>query len=303
MAQGTLVNSAFQFTLLPAVSQSSELVAWTDLGGNGIRDLIFQNYTSGDFAEVRIWRDLLPSTEYALRNIKPVWKVQAMGDLDGDGFGDLVWRYIVDGSPDTGVSYIWFTNGAGVTQVKKRGGAPLNWTLLGAADLNGDRAADMVYLAPDNTLRVLMATANRTCANLSAGSVPDGFRVLKFADFTGNGRGDLLIHNITTGELRIMSLNATGVALPAPTAASSDPNASCTTTSATVASTSTVLGTISAGLLYFASGDFNGDGIADVAFLGSGRTLFVLLMNANGIAPTVIQNAGTAPAGYQVFQP
>lgn len=303
LQQGTLVNSAFQFSALPALPAGSELTAWTDLNNNGVRDLVFQKTILGDLAEVRVWPDMNPANEIFLRNVRTVWQVQALGDLDGDGFGDLVWRYNVDGSADTGVSYVWFTNGSGVTQVSKRGGAPLNWLLLGAADLNGDRAADMVYLAPDGGLRVLMATANRSCANLSAGTVPADFTARKFANFSGSGRGDLLIHNIATGELRLISLDATGLALPAPTAVPGDPNASCTASTLSVRTTTTSVGFISPGYLYYASGDFNGDGITDFAFLGPGNSLLVVLMAANGAAPTVLQNAGTAPAGYQVFQP
>ena len=73
-----------------------------------------------------------------------------MIDLDGDGSGDLVWRYRTPGTDDSGVSYVWFTDGNNVSQVRKRGGAPLDWALLGARDVNGDGAADMIYLSADN---------------------------------------------------------------------------------------------------------------------------------------------------------
>jgi hypothetical protein len=233
-----------------------------------------------------------------LRDVKPAWDVQAVGDLDGDGFGDLVWRFRGQ-SPnidDQGVSYIWFTNGSTVAQVRKRGGAPLTWTLLGAADLNLDGAMDMIYVSPANAMRALMATPSRTCANLSAGSLPTGFSALKLADFTGNRRGDVLLRNPTTGEVRIISLDAAGLTLPTFTGDPDDQNASCT--SSTLSLTQTVLNvsaTTDPTWTYFASGDFNGDGVFDIVWKRPDNTLTLWLMNANGAAPTVINNAGTAP--------
>jgi hypothetical protein len=197
------------------------------------------------------------------------------------------------------VSYIWFSDGAGITQVRKRGGAPLDWTLLGARDLNADGAADMIYVSPAGAVRALMATPNRTCANLSAGNLPAGFSALRLGDFTGNTRGDILARNATSGEVRILSLDAFGLTLPAYTGAPDDPNASCTGSSLVVTQKSTTLPlNAAAGWTYYASGDFDGNGIHDVVWKRPDNTLTVWLMQRNGAAPQVIDNAGAAPAGY-----
>lgn len=174
MQVGRLVANQFQFSPQADPGSAYRFVGVTDFDGNGKSDLVFQNTTQGILGDVLVWNDFRQVNEHLLRQAKPVWEVQAVGDLDGDGFGDLVWRYTVSDSPDTGTSYIWFSNGAGVSQVRKRGGAPLTWSLIGAADVNGDNAADMLYVGPQGQLRLLMATANRTCANVSAGTVPSG---------------------------------------------------------------------------------------------------------------------------------
>ncbi|MBI3714629.1 MAG: M36 family metallopeptidase, partial [Betaproteobacteria bacterium] len=234
---GRLVNNALVFTAIPGADPGTgyRILGAGDLAGDGKSDLFFQDIaTPGDFGDASTFLDFNPASQRLLRTVKHVWDVQAIGDLDGDGFGDLVWRYVVADSPDTGVSYIWFTGGGGVTsgsnvtQVRKRGGAPLDWKLLGAQDLNGDGAADMLYLSPASQLRVLMATPGRTCANLSAGTVPSGYNVLKFADFTGGGRGDLLVQDPLTAIFKLISLDARGLSLPPYAGAPDDPNASCT---------------------------------------------------------------------------
>ncbi len=292
---GRLVNNQFQFTPIADPGINFRIVGAVDLNKSGKADLIFQDITQGEFGDVSVWPGFNASAQFLLRKVKRVWDVQAVGDLDGDGFGDLVWRYTVVASPDTGVSYIWFTNGTSVTQVRKRGGAPVTWTLLGAADLNGDGAADMVYLSPDNNLRVLMATPNRTCANLSAGAIPAGFTALKFGDFTGSGRGDVLIRNSTTGQVQLLSLSAAGLTLPTYAGAPDDQNASCTASTLVVSSLARGLPATMAGWQFYATGDFNGDGILDLVWVQADGTLMVWLMQANGAAPVVIANAGAAP--------
>jgi len=325
---GRLQNGAFQFTGISAPASGYRLVATPDINGNGKSDLAFQNIEQGDPGDVRAWLDFQSgATDILLRQVKLAWDVQAVGDLDGDGFGDLVWRFTGDdGNPnDTGVSYIWFTNGGTVTQVRKRGGAPISWQLLGAADLNGDGAADMLYVSPDGPIRVLMATAARTCANLSAGTMPAGFNALALADLTGQGRGDILIHHPDTGENGLLSLNASGVALPPPSANPDDPNASCTATNASVASVTFTLPATDPAWQFFAADDYNGDGVADIVWLKPDGTFSVWLMNRIALAatdsagaagdgpsaqaalaalsgtpllPTQLANAGRPPSGY-----
>ncbi len=303
MLAGSLVNNQFQFTAQNDPGASFRVVALADLNGNGAADLVFQNLTQGELGEVRLWRDRASISETLLRSVKRVWDVQAVGDLDGDGFGDLVWRYNVANSPDTGVSYIWFTDGTNVTQVRKRGGAPLDWTLLGAADLNGDGAADLIYIDPGNRVRALMATPARTCANLAAGTIPFGFRALKIADFTGNGRGDLLLRNTATGETRLMSLDARSLALPPGNANPDDPNASCTSSALVVNSTIATLASSDPSWQYFAALDLDGDGTADIVWLLPNGTLTVWLSNGGSVSPTMLANTGQLPIGFAAVQP
>jgi sugar lactone lactonase YvrE len=298
---GRLVNNAFQWTTQPGPGTDFRLIAPIDFAGNGKSDLPLLRempLNANGQGSAQFWPDFSNAAPIVLRDVKPAWDVQAVGDLDGDGFGDLVWRFrgMSPNIDDQGVSYIWFSNGTAVSQVRKRGGAPLTWTLLGAADLNSDGAADMIYVSPTNTMRALMATPNRTCANLNGGAIPGGFTALKLADFTGQGRGDVLIRNATTGEVRLIGLNATGLTLPPYAGAPDDPNASCTSSTLSITQSNFNIGTADPTWTLYATGDFNGDGIYDIVWKRPDNTLTVWLTAANGGAPTIINNAGTAPA-------
>lgn len=302
--------AAGQITFSPMIDPGAgyRLAGVTDFAGNGKSDLAIQDLLlPGDFGEIRTWTDFLPNTDARLRDVKRAWVVQAVGDLDGDGLGDLVFRwtgFTPERPGDTGVSYIWFTNpGVGVLpEVRKRGGAPLDWTLLGAADINFDGKADMIYISPTGQIRILMATNDRTCANLLVGNLPAGFTALKFADFTGGRRGDILLRNTTTGEVSLMSLNAAGYTLPIGVV-TTDPNASCSPSPLVVATNMRTLPATDPTWQFYAAGDLDGDGIMDIVWLRADGTLTAWLMNAGGGAPTVLNNAGTAPVGFSVFQP
>ena len=297
------VNNAFQFTPIADPGSAYRLIGIGDFDGDGKSDLAFQNITQGVLGDIKIWRNFSPANEIYWRQVKRVWEVQAVGDLDADGYGDLVWRYTVTDSPDTGVSYIWFTNGNGVTQVRKRGGAPLDWTLLGAADINGDGAADMIYVSPSNQVRALMATSNRTCANLFAGNLPAGYQALRLADFSGRKNGDILLYDAISGNVQLLSLDAAGVVLPSYTGGPNDANASCMVTSLTVQNQFFNLPNVGSNQKLWATGDFNGDGVTDIVWQRPDGTLILWLMTSNVTVPIVVNNIGTSPDGYAVFQP
>jgi lysyl endopeptidase len=306
MQAGRLVNNTFQWSSSPILhpGQSFRLLGALDLAGSGKSDLaalqISPLNASGQ-GDARFFRNFdIASGGTSLRLVKPSWDAQVLADLDGDGFGDIVWRYTADDPRDTGVSFIWFTDGTNFNQLRKRGGAPLSWKLLGAMDLDGNNAADMVYISPSNEIRVLMATPSRTCANLTGGTIAAGSTAIKLADFTGNRRGDVLARNSTNGAIQVIALSAAGLTLPPYTGAPDDPLASCTASSLSVTQTAVYTFASDPTWSIFATGDFNGDGIFDIVFMQPNRTLTVWQMNANGTAPTVF-NAGTAPANFNAF--
>ena len=303
---GRWVNNQISWTSMTDPGPNFRVVAAVDLDSQGRSDLVMLNTAQGDSGEARVWSAFNPGLPKSLRNVRTLWRVDAVGDLDGDGKGDLVWRFTgaTANIDDSGVSYIWFTNGSGVTQVRKRGGAPLSWTLLGARDLNGDGAADMVYISPNKQVRVLMATPNRTCANLSGGALPSADAPLAMGSFSGVGRGEIMSRDVNSGVVQFMALNAQGLPLPAFTGAPDDPNASCTSSALTIPSTTTRVAHASDPFWQFiAAVDLNGDGLTDIVWRRtSDGALIVWLMAAGGQVGAAYSNAGILPLEYLPIQ-
>ncbi len=301
---GRLANNQLQFSNSSVFSTNYKVIAFGDFNGDGKSDIALQNTTQGEFGDVVIAYSMDFSSTLTVRQVKLAWLVQAIADLDGDGHTDMAFRFTGDdGTPnDTGVSYIWFMNGSTVDQVRKRGGAPLSWTLLGALDINGDLAADMVYIDPNNNIKALMATPQRTCANLSAGSLPTGATALKLAEFTGAGTAAILSHD-SAGNTQLLVFDGSGLVLPASTGNPDDPNASCTASNLQVSTSTIALPTVDPTWQLYATGDLNGDGYTDIVWLLPNGSLTVWLMGANSAAPTILSNAGTPPSGYTVLQP
>jgi hypothetical protein len=272
-----------------------------DISGNNISDAVFMNIAQGDKGDVTFWPDFAKAQAVTPRQARTLWRADSVGDMDGDGVGDVAWRFTgqTPNFDDTGVSYIWFMNRDGtVAQVRKRGGAPLSWKILGSADLNNDGAADTVFVSPTNAIRVLMATPNRTCANFSAGQLDPNYVATHFASFTFATVPDVLARNTTTGAVRLTTLNASGIALPAYTGAPDDPNASCTSTTQVIPQV--LVRDIPSDPTWqiYATGDFNNDGIIDIVWKKPDGVLAVWFMSPSGNAPVVNNNAGNAPLGF-----
>lgn len=303
LAKCTFDNARAMFTCVDLIPAGADFLyqGAVDINGNNVSDLALLNVSQGDRGDATIWPDFVRAQAITPRQVRTLWRVDTVGDMDGDAVGDLVWRFTgqTPNLDDTGVSYVWFMNRDGtVNQVRKRGGAPLTWSLLGSSDVNGDGAADMVYVSPANAVRVLMATPNRTCANLSAGSIDASYTPLYLAEFSFVGVPDILARNPATGVVRLTTINAAGITLPAYTGAPDDANASCSSTTQTIPQVLSRDIQSDTTWQVYATGDFNNDGLIDILWKKPDGNLAMWLMSPNGGAPLVNTNVGTAPPGY-----
>jgi len=279
-------GSKLSFTSVADIGGDWSVLGTGDVAGAGKSALISRN----SLGNVRVDLSVLPipaltasATPAAapagiiLRDAKLDWVVEAIGDLDGDGKADILWRYIKPGTNDSGVTFAWFMDGSetnvSVAEVKHRGGAPLNWNLVGVADLDGDNLGDIVWVSPTNQVRALIGKAGRTWVNQTVGQLTEGYAILKLGDIDGDGKADMLMRD-ANGNVKVWLMNGTTIktALDLPT---SDKR-----------------------WQFYAAGDFDGDGTMDIAWVNANGDLIVWLINPQNVAaPAVYHDAGKAPAG------
>src|SRR5439155_1036364 len=104
---------------------------------------------NGDGKVDLVWREQLPGGDLAMwpmdgvtvkeaRVVAPGvpldWEIAGVGDLDGGGKADLVWRHTQSGDVA-----VWLMDGVSVKQAPVISpGVPLTWQIAGVGDLDGD---------------------------------------------------------------------------------------------------------------------------------------------------------------------
>ena len=191
---------------------------------------------------------VLDSSQGADVNLNVLTNAGAMGDFNGDGTFDALWRN------DDGTVAIWQMSNGALGSVAFPTGVPNDWHIVGIGDFNGDHTSDVLWRNDNGTvLEWLMNNGTIQSAPvvemLTAPQVIAGV-----GDFNHDGRSDILLRTFngdgsTTISVQQTNTNDTGV-----------------TTGAgfTLGSDWAIVGV----------GDFNGGGNSDILFRqqGTGTT-------------------------------
>ena len=147
----------------------------------------------------------------------PPFSIAGTGDFDGDGTSDILWR-----NGCTGEMQIWSIDGHRLadrrTVVAENGDVLLvgpPFTIAGAGDFDGDGNSDILLCNRCTGEMQLCSMDGHRVVDRRAVVAEDGKAVLigppteivGVADFSGNGRADILCHNSSTGETQIWSMD------------------------------------------------------------------------------------------------
>ena len=235
-----------------------------DFNGDGKQDLAFANSVTAGLVTVMLGNGSggfspAAGSPFAAGTAP---RSIAVGDFNGDGFQDLVIPNI-----NSGNATILLGNGSGgFTQAT---GSPIaagsTPNSVAVADVNGDGKADLIFSngIVSGTVTVMLGNGSGGFAAASGSPFPAGNSPEKVVtgDFNGDGSTDLAVANYGGNNLTILLGNGIGgfvAAAGSPVATGTNPRT-------------------------IAVGDFNGDGIADLAVVNAGSgNLTILLGNGTG---------------------
>jgi hypothetical protein len=179
--------------------------AVTDLNGDGLSDIVWQNRSTGALAMWTVRGNSVTSTQWlnAPALADPAWRIGGTGDINGDGFADLVWQNSNDGTLSA-----WLMRGTQVLGASVLQYSPVitSWKIRGVADVNGDGKADIIWQHDAGWLAVWLMSGYNVISTvyLSVPRMGDPNWIIGGAgDVNGDGKADLVWQNQATGELAL----------------------------------------------------------------------------------------------------
>ncbi|WP_405060201.1 FG-GAP-like repeat-containing protein [Kribbella sp. NBC_01505] len=121
------------------------------------------------------------------------WQVKGLGDFNGDGRSDIVWRHA------NGQVTIWYMDGAQMVGEATPGGQDLagDWQLQAVGTLDGNEIADILWRHRDGSLAIWLdgsswRTVYPTRGNQPGAHVPLSWQIIGLADTNQDRRSDII---------------------------------------------------------------------------------------------------------------
>jgi len=139
------------------------------------------------------------------------WQVAGVGDFNGDGKADILWR-----NQFTGENYIYLMNGLSIqpSEGYLRTVADLGWQIVSVGDFDGDVKSDVLWRnssSGQNYLYLMDGSAIKPTENYIRTVADQNWQVKGVGDFDGDGRADILWRNSVSGENYLFPMNGTAI--------------------------------------------------------------------------------------------
>jgi hypothetical protein len=208
---GTINVGSGAVTVTQAPSLTNAAVH--DISGDRASDLMWHNVGNGHVAVWNLVGHTVTDTYYVTnRNgagVDTNWKVMGTGDLNGDGFADIVWRH------STGAVAAWFFEKGVIvsTQFLTLAEADPNWEIRAIGDLDGDGKSDIIWQNAGGTLGAwfMDGVTVRFPMFLSVFNPDPNWKIAGAGDLNADGKADLVWQNHATGAIAAWLLDGATV--------------------------------------------------------------------------------------------
>jgi FG-GAP-like repeat len=243
---------------------TNQVMGTGDFNSDGKADIVWRNMSTGAVSITLMNGGTITQTlSVGQSPIALNVKLEGIGDFDGNGRADMLWR-----NQTTGRSVMSYhsTDGSVLSwPVVSEFINPVTTTALKVGDINGDGKDDIVWrnMGSGNVVISLMNGSTPNWRAITASPIALNVALEAIGDFDNNGKADLLWRNKNTGRSLMSYHNADGSVLTWPVVSE---YINPTSTSAV------------------GVGDFDGDGKSDILWrnLGTGNSVISLM---NGSIP------------------
>jgi Subtilase family/FG-GAP-like repeat len=212
----------------------------------------------------------------------------ARHDFNADGTSDILWRNT------NGDTAIWLmsaipSGGALVLSVSQFGIIDNSWQIVGQRDFNGDGNADLLWSNTNGDTSIWLMTSVMTpngpqlqvLSTNDLGFVGNGWSIVGTGDFNGDGFGDILWRN-ANGDTSIWLMTGNG-------------------TQVQVLSTND-LGLVPTSWSVAQTGDFNGDGTADILWhnMNGDTSIWLMTGTATQVQVSSVTDFGLVPTSWNI---
>jgi hypothetical protein len=262
----------------PAMPDASWSVAGIgDFNGDGKSDVLWHN-TNGSLVDWSMNGSQITASQAItlqghIASPDASWSIAGIGDFNGDGKSDILWRNT------NGTLIDWTMNGSQITASQSltlqgaQASPDASWSIAGIGDFSGDGKSDILWRNANGTLidwtmNGSQITSNQDVTLGGSPVTPDAsWNIVGIGDFNGDGKSDILWRN-TSGTLIDWTMNGSQVASTQEVTLQGSP------------------ATPDASWQIAQIGDFNANGKSDILWRNSDGALAEWTMNGAQIAAT-----------------